>query len=167
MTKAALPTESAVPAIATSAEIQQILLKLKRIHFGFDSAKILPASRTELEEAAEQLRKYTDIQLVIEGHADDRGTTEYNMALSERRARVVVDFLTRAGIKRDRLLIVAKGEEQPLDSNSGIRSWAVNRRVDFQLSQGGIQFELEDGTLFDDRGEIISSANGIESGDKQ
>jgi len=146
-----------VAAIPASAEVlQDILLKLKRVHFGFDSVQLHKEAQTALSEAAEQLRKYGDVELIVEGHADDRGTTEYNMALSDRRARVVMDYLSKLGINKDRLQIIPKGAEDPLDAGKNVRSWAINRRVDFQLKQGKVKFLVEEGVLFDDAGNPIA-----------
>ncbi len=145
------------PIPASAKVVEQILLKLRRIHFSFDSVKLHPDIQAALQDAAEQLKKYPDLQLFVEGHADDRGTTEYNMALSDRRARVVVDYLARMGIKKDNLVVVPKGEENPLDQGTGAIPWARNRVVLFQLKAGSVQLELIDGVLLDDSGSPISS----------
>lgn len=141
----------------TAEAIQELLLKLRRVNFSLDSIQLHPEIQAFLTEAAEQLKRYPEVQLFIEGHADDRGTTEYNMALSDRRARVVVDFLSRYGIPRDRLFVVPKGEEYPLDKGSGATAWAKNRCVEFRLKQGNIRFELKDGILLDDSGAPLLS----------
>ncbi len=154
---------STAPAVAQkdgapipASAMQEILLTLKRVHFGFDSVQLHKESQTALAEAADQLRKYSDVQLIIEGHADERGTTEYNMALSDRRARMVVDYLSKQGIAKDRLQIMPKGSEAPLVPGKDVKSWAKNRRVDFQLKQGTVKVLLEEGVLFDDAGNPIA-----------
>ena len=145
---------------ASLAVLQQILLKLQRVHFGLDSVELHPEVRASLVEVAEQLIKYPQVILFIEGHADDRGTTEYNLSLSERRAKVVAEFLAHAGVPAERLQLRAKGEEVPLDNGSGELSWAINRRVDYTVQQGEVTLELTDGVLLDDSGNPIAPLVG-------
>ncbi len=154
--------EKAAPALASQAVLEQILLKLKRVHFGLDSVTLHPEVRVALAEVAEQLLKYPQIVLIIEGHADDRGTTEYNLSLSERRAQAVSSFLNRAGVPAERLQIRAKGEEVPVDTRAGELSWALNRRVDFRIQQGEAVLELSEGLLLDDAGNPIPPLVGLE-----
>ena len=82
----------------------------------------------------------------LEGHADERGSTEYNLALGSRRAESVRDFLSGFGISADRLMTTSFGEERPLVSSSDETSWAQNRRVEFSITGGEIVVSEGDGS---------------------
>ncbi|MDO3382121.1 peptidoglycan-associated lipoprotein Pal [Gilvimarinus algae] len=99
------------------------------IYFDFDQAVLLPEARSLLLAHAEQLRG-TNTSVRLEGHADERGSREYNMALGERRANAVRDFLVLQGVNRSNLEVISYGEERPLALGSGESSWSKNRRVE-------------------------------------
>jgi peptidoglycan-associated lipoprotein len=105
------------------------------IYFAFDSADLLPEARRELETLAGWLGKAPAATVTIEGHADARGTAEYNVALGERRARVIREFLVRLGIAADRLSVISFGEERPAVAGDGEASWARNRRGELVVGQ--------------------------------
>jgi peptidoglycan-associated lipoprotein len=107
-----------------------------RIHFGFDQSELSPEARQSLEEKAEILGAVPTPALRIEGHADERGSDEYNLALSNRRAAVAKRFLVSLGIVPDRLETVGYGEEQPLDEGETEMAWGRNRRDEFRVSAG-------------------------------
>ena len=86
------------------------------------------ASRETLRKQAAWLRKNSDINVVLEGHADERGTREYNLALGERRANSAKDYLLTYGISSDRISVISYGKERPVDSGSTPLSWSKNRR---------------------------------------
>ena len=99
-------------------------------YFDFDQATLKPESRAALMVHAERLK--SDSRSVrLEGHADERGTREYNMALGERRAIAVRDFLQLQGVD-SRIEVISYGEERPADSNSNESAWALNRRVELK-----------------------------------
>lgn len=106
-----------------------------RIYFDYDSFELKGDTRDRLQQAAELLKANPAIGVVIEGHADERGTEEYNLALGERRARAVYEFLTLMGISGDALKMVSYGEESPLDSGHGEGSYAKNRRAEFKVME--------------------------------
>jgi peptidoglycan-associated lipoprotein len=135
--------------------LRQALLQLERVHFGFDSTKLMPEARTALQKAAEKLKLHPDVYIYVDGHTDMRGTTEYNLALGENRARVAAQYLEQLGIGADRLRIVTFGKEQPLAPGASVRDHAQNRRVDFRLMRGSVEIVLEQGTLLDDRGTAL------------
>jgi peptidoglycan-associated lipoprotein len=110
----------------------------ERIHFGFDQSELTPAARQTLVEKAEVLRAAPSLTLRIEGHADERGSDEYNLALSVRRAAAAKRFLVSLGIAADRLETVGYGEEQPLDQAENEAAWATNRRDEFRVSSGAL-----------------------------
>lgn len=164
-------TQSAQPGSAPTAQrdgtspktevatgpLRQALLQLQRVHFSFDSTKLMPEARTALQKAAEQLKLHPDVYIYVDGHTDMRGTTEYNLALGENRARVSARYLEQLGIGADRLRIVTFGKEQPLASGATVQDHAQNRRVDFRLMRGTVQIVLEEGILFDDRGTSLTA----------
>lgn len=107
-----------------------------RILFGFDQSDLTPAARQSLTEKAEVLRAIPGLTLRIEGHADERGSDEYNLALSNRRAAAAKRFLVNLGISVDRLETFGYGEERPLDPNETEEAWTQNRRDEFRVSSG-------------------------------
>jgi peptidoglycan-associated lipoprotein len=107
-----------------------------RISFDFDQADLSPAAREKLSAKAEILRGISNLSLRIEGHADERGSDEYNLALSNRRASSAMRYLINQGVPQDRLESVGYGEERPLDSAETEAAWARNRRDEFRVSNG-------------------------------
>jgi peptidoglycan-associated lipoprotein len=107
------------------------------VYFAFDSAAIRPEDRDELGRLGEYLDAHRDVTAVIEGHADDRGTEEYNIALGDARANAVRDYLVRLGIARHRLRTVSYGEARPVVSGSTEEAWSKNRRGELVPSDGG------------------------------
>jgi peptidoglycan-associated lipoprotein len=109
-----------------------------RIHFDFDQSALTDAARRSLTDKAEILRAIPSLTLRIEGHADERGSDEYNLALSNRRAVTAKRFLVDWGISSDRLETAGYGEEQPLDRDENEGAWASNRRDEFRVGAGRI-----------------------------
>lgn len=101
-----------------------------RIHFDFDSSNISDDSRVTLEAHAAYLSKNTDIKIKLEGHCDERGTREYNLALGERRAKSAAKLLQAMGIGAERVEVTSYGEEKPLNEGHDEAAWAQNRRVE-------------------------------------
>ncbi len=103
------------------------------IHFAFDSAELTPMSQMLLKEKAQWLEDNMSVNVRIEGNCDERGTTEYNLALGERRAMSVKNYLVDLGISGSRLTTISYGEEKPLDPAHNEAAWAKNRRVHFTI----------------------------------
>lgn len=101
------------------------------IHFDFDSYVLKEEARAILALKANIMRKYTDLTVVIEGHCDERGTEEYNLALGERRARAAYEHLVILGVDPARMKIVSYGEEKPVDPGHNESAWWQNRRAEF------------------------------------
>ena len=99
-----------------------------RVFFATNETVLTTASRETLRKQAAWLRKNSDITIVLEGHADERGTREYNLALGERRANSAKDYLMTYGISSDRISVLSYGKERPVDSGSTPLSWSKNRR---------------------------------------
>ena len=99
-----------------------------RVFFATNESVLTTRSRDTLRKQATWLRKNSDINIVIEGHADERGTREYNLALGERRANAAKDYLMTYGISSDRISVLSYGKERPVDSGSNPLAWSKNRR---------------------------------------
>ena len=99
-----------------------------RIFFATNKSSLTTASRATLRKQATYLRKNKSLNVTIEGHADERGTREYNLALGERRANAAKDYLMTYGISSDRISVLSYGKERPVDSGSNPLAWSKNRR---------------------------------------
>ena len=99
-----------------------------RVFFATNESVLTTASRETLRKQAAWLRKNSKINIVLEGHADERGTREYNLALGERRANAAKDYLMTYGISSDRISVISYGKERPVDSGSNPLAWSKNRR---------------------------------------
>ena len=99
-----------------------------RVFFATNETILTTASRETLRAQAAWLRKNSSINVVLEGHADERGTREYNLALGERRANSAKDYLMTYGISSDRISVLSYGKERPVDAGSNPLAWSKNRR---------------------------------------
>jgi peptidoglycan-associated lipoprotein len=107
---------------------------LADIRFDFDSAVLLDPAKSTLDHHADWLKRYPSVTLLVEGHCDERGTVEYNLALGERRATVAYNYLMSLGIPGTRLKTISYGKEFPLDPGHTEEAWARNRRAHFQIT---------------------------------
>jgi peptidoglycan-associated lipoprotein len=99
-----------------------------RVFFGFDRSDLTPEGRARLDRQAAWLRQYPTANVSVEGHCDERGTREYNLALGERRAMAVKNYLVAAGIDAARIETISYGKERPAVMGTGETSWSQNRR---------------------------------------
>ncbi len=99
-----------------------------RVFFATNESILTTKSRDTLRKQAAWLRENADVNVVVEGHADERGTREYNLALGERRANAAKDYLMTYGISADRISVISYGKERPVDPGSNPLSWSKNRR---------------------------------------
>ena len=99
------------------------------VHFAFDQYDIDPEARRILDSQAQWLRAHPNTRITIEGHCDERGTREYNLALGDRRANAAKNYLASAGISPSRINTVSFGKERPIALGSDDQSWAANRRA--------------------------------------
>jgi len=106
---------------------------LKDIYFDFDKYDIRSQDAETLKQNASLLTKYPNLKIQVEGHCDERGTTEYNLALGERRASAAKRYLTSLGIPSDRVSIISYGKERPFDPGHTEEAWAKNRRAHFVI----------------------------------
>ncbi len=107
------------------------------VYFEYDESTITTPTEAALRAKVEVLRANPGVRLRMEGHADERGTSEYNIALGNERAESVIGFLTNFGLGGDRFTSVSYGEEQPAMQGSNEEAWALNRRVEFVITAGG------------------------------
>jgi peptidoglycan-associated lipoprotein len=107
---------------------------LKDAFFDFDKFTIRPDQRDALAADAEWLKKYPNVKIRIEGHCDERGTAQYNMALGEKRANAVKDYVTSLGIDASRIETVSYGKERPFVTAHNEEGWAQNRRGHFVIT---------------------------------
>jgi len=104
---------------------------LKEVYFDFDKYDIRPEDAKTLDANATWLKSNADNLLLIEGHCDERGTNEYNLALGERRAKATMNYLVSQGIQANRITIISYGEERPVCNEKTEACWAKNRRANF------------------------------------
>jgi peptidoglycan-associated lipoprotein len=119
-------TTAGAPAPGSAAEFQQIVGD--RVFFDYDKSVIKPEGRTTLQRQADWLKKYGNFTVTIEGHCDERGTREYNLALGERRATATRNALVALGIPANRIKTISYGKERPAVLGSNEAAWAQNRR---------------------------------------
>ena len=136
------PTPPPPPRVASEDEVfaAKSIDDLMREHlladisFEYDVAELTDSARSAIQKNADWLKRWTSVRVRIEGHADARGTNEYNFALGERRAAAVRDYLIGLGIAAARIETVSKGEEDPLCKEDGESCWIQNRRGHFVIT---------------------------------
>jgi peptidoglycan-associated lipoprotein len=110
---------------------EEITTNLRDIHFDFDQYSISQEDRKILSSHADYLLKNKNVKIIIEGNCDERGTTEYNLALGDRRAQEAKKFLVNSGVDKQRIETISYGKERPLDPDHNEEAWAKNRRDHF------------------------------------
>lgn len=125
----------AEPAVEKSPDVRKepvrIPFILNRIHFNFDAFDLTFEALNALAQNAKVLQAYPDIDIIIEGHCDERGTIEYNLALGDKRARAARDYLVSLGVSPSRISVISYGKERPIDYGHNETAWARNRRAEF------------------------------------
>lgn len=119
------------PPMAPVPQVALAPVQLRTVYFDFDMSDLRPDTLASLAENARKLQSRTDLRVLLEGHCDERGTIEYNLALGDRRATSVEDYLVMSGISPSRIDTVSYGEERPAAPGHDEASWAMNRRVEF------------------------------------
>lgn len=110
-------------------------IKLDNIYFEFDKYDLTSESKTALSQNGRIMMNHSDFNILIEGHCDERGTEEYNLALGEKRALAARDYLVEFGIARGRISVISYGEEKPVDPRHDEEAWAKNRRAQFVVTR--------------------------------
>ncbi len=108
-------------------------LQIADIYFDFDKYNLRPDAQEILKKGAPAYLKYRDYKLVVEGHCDERGTAEYNLALGEKRATEAAKYLANLGIEKERIKTISYGKEMPRDKGHDEAAWAKNRRAHFVI----------------------------------
>lgn len=106
---------------------------LSRVHFGFDDSNVSDSARDVLQANAKIMMENPSMRVLVEGHCDERGSNEYNIALGERRAGAVIAYLSNLGVQRSRLEMKSWGEERPLDPGKSDSAYKLNRRAEFVI----------------------------------
>jgi peptidoglycan-associated lipoprotein len=127
------PTEEELFARMSLADLNA-QKPLSDVFFDYDKSDLTDQSRSSLQTDANWMKKWTSTAVTVEGHADDRGTNEYNLALGERRAAAVRDYLVSLGVPTNRVTIVSMGEEQPFCHDENEACWSQNRRGHFVIT---------------------------------
>ncbi len=125
------PTDSSAQMM-TEAEAEAAI-SANRIYFAFDKYDLHPDAQAVLKAKAMILKNFPSWKILIEGHCDNRGTEEYNIALGERRARAAYEYLVMLGVPASNLKIISFGENQPLEMGANEAAWAKNRRCEFKI----------------------------------
>ena len=116
-------------SVAKQTKAEKLIAVGDRVLFDYDSAKLDSSAKILLDAQSRFLRANTDLKFIIEGHCDERGTREYNLALGEQRATAVRDYLVIQGIDPDRIKVISYGKEKPAVVGSNTMAWSKNRRA--------------------------------------
>lgn len=116
-------------------QLEVIQANLKPVYFDYDKYALSPEVQEIIKYNADILNRSPNFKVVCEGHCDERGTAEYNLALGDRRARAVMDYMIMLGVQPDRMTVVSYGSELPVDPGHNEAAWAKNRRVNFRVSR--------------------------------
>ena len=120
----------------TARELSALVDNFSRVHFETDSDALDAGGRAALQANAEILNRHPEVRVEVQGHADERGTVDYNLALGQRRGQQVIRQLTAYGVPPSRLDLLSFGEEKPLVMGTGDIAWAENRRAEFRVLAG-------------------------------
>ncbi len=133
--KAEAERQARLAALASAEQLRGEIraFEAENVFFDFDKSELKPEARAILVKKAEWLRNNSEFSVRIEGHCDERGTNEYNLALGERRANAAWKFLNALGISGSRMTTISYGEERPADPKHNESAWSKNRRDEFKL----------------------------------
>jgi peptidoglycan-associated lipoprotein len=137
-TMAMRPSPETRPEDAMAGRIDAVRGTIEEmIFFDFNRAEVKPEYREVMARKADAMNQVPEVTIRVEGHADERGTVEYNLALGERRAQAAKDYLVNAGIDPARVATISYGEERALVDESNESAWSQNRRDEFVITSGG------------------------------
>ena len=123
------PTVESLGGVTPGSSVDFVTNVGDRVFFGFDSFELSEEARIIIQNQAVWLRDYPDVRITIEGHSDERGTREYNLALGEKRANAVRDYMIELDVAAGRITTVSYGKERPVDPTSTEDAWTRNRRA--------------------------------------
>jgi peptidoglycan-associated lipoprotein len=121
------------PGMMNPDDLKAVASQFAPVYFDYDSSQVGGSERSKLEAIAEYLRGNAQVGLIVEGHCDERGSNDYNLALGERRAQAVRAYVIGLGIEADRIKTVSYGEEQPAAFGQDEATYKMNRRATFSL----------------------------------
>ena len=124
-------------SLSAAEAVAEMQANFQRVQFQVDSSDLDADSKRALNANAALMRRFADIRVEIQGHADERGTTDYNIALGQRRANAVRQHMIEAGVANSRITVVSYGEERPLADASTEVAWSQNRRCEFRIISKG------------------------------
>jgi peptidoglycan-associated lipoprotein len=124
---------SAMARAARDAAVEEMMRNFQRVHFGFDSSELSESTRDALAANVDIMRRFREIELEVQGHCDEQGSTEYNLALGERRAHAIQKYMVVAGVESQRISTISYGEEKPLFEGSNESAYRANRRAEFRV----------------------------------
>ncbi|MGH1363303.1 MAG: peptidoglycan-associated lipoprotein Pal [Calditrichia bacterium] len=113
--------------------VEKVPMTMRTLYFGYDEATLTTDAVRILQDNAKVLKDYPDVRITVEGHCDERGTIEYNLALGDRRARSVKQFLIDLGVSSNRIATVSYGKERPADRGRSESAYSLNRRAEFVI----------------------------------
>ncbi len=128
------PAVAAIPGPQPGSQEHLVVNVGDRVFFDFDKSDLKPAGRSTVEALATWMNNFPAARITVEGHCDERGTREYNLALGERRANAVYDYLLALGVQANRLRTISYGKERPAVLGSNEEAWAQNRRGTFVVN---------------------------------
>lgn len=129
------PTPTPAPSVSGVEESEIQAFEATSIYFDFDKSEIKPEAKAILDKKAAWLREHSDYRVQIQGNCDERGTTEYNLALGDRRAKAAMKYLNAMGVAADTISTISYGKERPVCNEHNEACWSKNRRDDFRLSK--------------------------------
>lgn len=127
------PAKPTPPPVVAPAPVEEESWTLQTVHFDLNSVTLNEAARSLLKKNAEWLLRHPDVSIIVSGHCDERGSTEYNLALGQQRAAAVQKYLASLGVPTPRLRVVSYGEEVPVGGANDEAGWAKNRRAEFRI----------------------------------
>ncbi|MBK8013559.1 MAG: peptidoglycan-associated lipoprotein Pal [Deltaproteobacteria bacterium] len=138
--RAAAEAQEKAPLAEEGAEVpaavQKMLANFQRVQFEFDSFKLSPDTQAVLTANAEIMVASPEVRVEVQGHADELGTSEYNLALGENRAKAIRDYMSRLGVDPARIQVISYGEEKPIEKGASEQAWSINRRGEFKVLWG-------------------------------
>jgi len=129
-----VPVNESDDILSMSLEDINAQSPLEDIRFGYDSAELTPQARNSLDANTQWLRRNPTVTILVEGHCDERGTVEYNLALGERRAMAAYNFMVSSGIPGERIKTISYGKEFPVNPGHNETAWTENRRAHFVIT---------------------------------
>lgn len=132
-----MPVDPVRKAPVAPEPVAQMARNFERVFFELDQSVLSADGKSALDDNAAIMAEYSGIKLEVQGHADERGTTDYNIALGQKRADAVRQYLLAKGIASSRVETVSYGEERPIDGSHTERAWSTNRRAEFIIKWSG------------------------------